>query len=310
MSLFLMCGFPASGKTTIANKLSQLFQTDGRKVTIIRDGDAAINHTNHQPPTTATACEAPSDSKDGAQTRADWYASAAAEKKSRAQLRTSVERALSDTRAIVLVDSLNYIKGFRYELFCLAKTAGVTYAVIHADSPASVCHARDGTRATRGDDSYGPSVLTALISRFEPPNPNTRWDSPLLPVDVAHAQYDERIAEVYTRLRGGAPLVTSMATRQFCAPQVDVLGEIDRVTRAAEAALIQHVQGGAAVGDRLPVPGTSAVIHLQRKPRISELRDMRRAYLNFCRMHPPKASMPATMLDEYLQYMNEQLRSR
>jgi len=41
-----------------------------------------------------------------------------------------------DTETIVICDSQNYIKGFRYELYCLARNAQTTLTVVYCDTPA------------------------------------------------------------------------------------------------------------------------------------------------------------------------------
>lgn len=51
------------------------------------------------------------------------------EKSCRGFLRSNVEKNLNDS-TVVILDSLNYIKGFRYELFVLARNAKSTHAVV------------------------------------------------------------------------------------------------------------------------------------------------------------------------------------
>lgn len=63
----------------------------------------------------------------------DAYRSSALEKTSRGQLKTAAERALA-RGAVVVLDSLNYIKGFRYELHCAARAQATRYAVVHVDT--------------------------------------------------------------------------------------------------------------------------------------------------------------------------------
>jgi len=44
------------------------------------------------------------------------------EKYTRAFLKSNVEKVI-DAETVVILDSLNYIKGYRYELYCLSRTA-------------------------------------------------------------------------------------------------------------------------------------------------------------------------------------------
>lgn len=54
------------------------------------------------------------------------------EKMLRSSLRSNVEKHL-DSENVVICDSMNYIKGFRYELYCLARNAQTTITVIFCD---------------------------------------------------------------------------------------------------------------------------------------------------------------------------------
>jgi len=54
--------------------------------------------------------------------KSDYYKDPQMEKILRASLKSNVEK-LIDKNRVVIIDSLNYIKGFRYELYCLARNA-------------------------------------------------------------------------------------------------------------------------------------------------------------------------------------------
>ena len=58
------------------------------------------------------------------------YTSAAVEKNARAAEFSTINRALNKD-AIIISDSLNYIKGYRYQLWCEAKAAGTRCCVLH-----------------------------------------------------------------------------------------------------------------------------------------------------------------------------------
>ena len=66
------------------------------------------------------------------------YGSSQAEKAGRSAFRAAVERSLTSSR-VVVVDYLNHIKGYRYELWCRARETGTTYAVVYVDTPAEQC---------------------------------------------------------------------------------------------------------------------------------------------------------------------------
>ena len=60
----------------------------------------------------------------------NYYKDANSEKILRANIKSSVENKLSK-ETLVIVDNLNYIKGFRYEIFCLARTAKTNHCVVN-----------------------------------------------------------------------------------------------------------------------------------------------------------------------------------
>ena len=65
------------------------------------------------------------------------YASSREEKMARGMLKSKVERYLSQDR-IVILDSLNYIKGFRYELFCVSKHMKTPHCIVQCGTPAEL----------------------------------------------------------------------------------------------------------------------------------------------------------------------------
>jgi protein KTI12 len=105
MALVIICGQPCSGKSTAAACLSK-----------------ALEKTTNMP---VILIDEPSLNLD----RNCAYHDMPREKNLRGTLRSAVDRAVSrDT--IVIVDSLNNIKGYRYELWCLARASGTHYCVV------------------------------------------------------------------------------------------------------------------------------------------------------------------------------------
>lgn len=125
----------------------------------------------------------------------------ASEKDARAAVYGAVKRVLSP-RDIVVLDGPNYIKGWRYQLFCEAKNVRTPSCVLQVgcvpDRARAVNEARlerrrrirDSTTEERGEgkddggdndeeEPYEPANWENLVFRYEEPNPMTRWDSPL-----------------------------------------------------------------------------------------------------------------------------------
>lgn len=301
MSLILLCGRPASGKSTVAAALRSHLNDQNQDTIIVTDGDDHIQPVPNVATTDQTAAKET--------TRAKMYQDSSTEKKTRSRLRAATERTLNKSQ-VTICDSLNYIKGYRYELFCIAKTTGLNYAVIYCNTPESDCLEHDKSRQISGEDAYGETLCAALMQRFEEPNSRNRWDSPLYQIDITSPNWREIVADISGQLvNKGKKLAPSMATRLPQRPGSDVLAKLDRVTREAEATLISEIQQGAAVGAGIILPHARTAVRLQRKPKVSEVRNMRRSYLGLARMHPPEEGSSETMIvDDYVAYINAQLK--
>ena len=153
------------------------------------------------------------------QTKANCYSTSQSEKTTRAALKSEFDRAISGKKntstTLVILDSLNYIKGYRYELYCISKAAGERHGVIwitttdcSTSSNSKVAKRRNGQRidhqvwdgvetsttsldnnnALHLNDRDGwyqdDATIDALVLRYEPPDDKNRWENPLYTVDV------------------------------------------------------------------------------------------------------------------------------
>lgn len=161
MPCLVLTGHPCAGKTTFAKLLKEraLKHSSGliAEVVILNEEMACVNQTKHE-----------------------CYATSQAEKATRASLKVELDRQLSSSKTLVIVDSMNYIKGYRYELYCISKAAGEKHGVIWILNS----HAQ----AWNQDNRYPPDLLEGLIQRFEPPDARNRWDQPLYRVDLTPSQ--------------------------------------------------------------------------------------------------------------------------
>ncbi|KAH8910255.1 RNA polymerase II elongator complex subunit [Coniochaeta sp. PMI_546] len=192
MPLIIITGLPTSGKTTrakqlqtylserIASSRSQPNSTPYR-LHLISDTSLSISRTVY----------------DLSAVPAHARSANASEKDARAAIYGAVKRALSP-KDIVILDGLNYIKGWRYQLFCEAKNLrtpscvlqigcvpdkakGVNEARLQRRERASNDENEDGEKGKEDGDEepYEPANWENLVFRYEEPNPMTRWDSPL-----------------------------------------------------------------------------------------------------------------------------------
>jgi protein KTI12 len=90
---------------------------------------------------------------------------------------------------IVILDGGNYIKGWRYQLYCEAKAVRTTHCVVHIGTPVEQARKVNEERLERGEGEweeeelgYESSCWENLVYRYEEPNAFARWDSPLFTV--------------------------------------------------------------------------------------------------------------------------------
>lgn len=108
------------------------------------------------------------------------FADVPSEKNTRGLLKSSIDRGLAHPHTVVIFDSLNNIKGYRYELWCLARSAATRYAMVHIDTPVETC--REWNELRNGD-SFPSDIFEDLATRFERPDARNRWDAPLFSIN-------------------------------------------------------------------------------------------------------------------------------
>jgi len=153
MPLIIISGHPCIGKTTFATELKRYLEETECSVVLINEESLGISCST-------------------------GYSSSFAEKTTRGSIKSAVDHSLSST-AWVIVDSMNYIKGFRYELYCLARTIKSTHCCIWLSCDEGTSDTWSAQREQSSGASYPADVLGDLRRRFEPPNERNRWDRPL-----------------------------------------------------------------------------------------------------------------------------------
>jgi len=218
MPSLVLSGHPCIGKTTFANLLAS------RALNHPSKSISRVIHIRE-----ATACPD--------QTKAECYTSSHSEKNTRASLKAEFDRAVTSSSSsgsgsngtsvnstLVILDSLNYIKGYRYELYCISKAAGEQHGVIwimgsqsdnecvqlgvsstsdtlakkwnshrkevQLKKESGEDHTAQILEGMSGDielDGYynDDTMMDELVLRFEPPDEKNRWENPLYKVDVS-----------------------------------------------------------------------------------------------------------------------------
>uniref|UniRef100_A0A7N6BJV8 Protein KTI12 homolog n=1 Tax=Anabas testudineus TaxID=64144 RepID=A0A7N6BJV8_ANATE len=231
MPLIVMCGYPCSGKTRRAEELKTYFELNTeRKVHIVGDGALDVQKN----------CV---------------YADSQKEKDVRAALKAEVERKVNKDD-IVILDSLNYIKGYRYELFCLIKHTQTPHCLVYcltSDEQSSTWNtSRDAA------EQYTQDIFDALILRFEAPDSRNRWDSPLFTILKDDVLPFEAISDALLKRKAPPP---NQATQSQPLSSVNFLYELDKITQDVLMAIF-NAQKTSVPGDLISVPAGCRVMEV------------------------------------------------
>lgn len=275
MPLIVMCGYPCSGKTRRAEELKEYFEENSqKKVHIVGDGVQGID-------------------------RNSVYADSQKEKNVRASLKAEAERKVTKDD-IVILDSLNYIKGYRYELFCLIKHAQTPHCLVYCLTSDEQSSSWNTNRDAA--EQYTQDILEALIQRFEAPDSRNRWDSPLFTILKDDTLPFEAISDALFKRKVPPP---NQSTQSQPLSSTNFLYELDKVTQDMLTAIC-NAQKTSVPGDVISVPGATEKIQLTRSINMAELRKLRRQFISYTKMHPTEnTGQIANMFVQYLNRRNE-----
>ncbi|XP_020080030.1 protein KTI12 homolog [Ananas comosus] len=297
MALVVICGQPCSGKSTAAALLAEAIPAADPKPTV-RIIDESSFHLG----------------------RNQSYADMVAEKNLRGVLRSEVDRSVSKDN-IIIVDSLNSIKGYRYELWCLARAAGIRYCVLFCDTEESYCREWNNKRGEMGESTYDTKIFEDLVRRFERPDRRNRWDSPLFELFPSRDEINQSspvIAEavsyltkkVDTKTRDVRILQPTIATQNARTAEANSLYEMDRATQEVINAIVEAQSSGLAMnkislGQHLPT------INIQRSVGLPELRRLRRTFIKLAGQTSLSGPPPPTDADSskrmFVDYLNREI---
>jgi len=215
MPCLILTGHPCCGKSTVAQLIRERCRSGAFLLKKEKNGDDDNDGDQHNDNVVVIderlAC--PSATPWAAQA----YADSLTEKATRGSLKAAFDRAVfgggsssggdedddlcrpknkrqQSQSKLVVLDSLNYIKGFRYELYCICKSAQERHAVIWIVNDLETVRMWNDERRRReggensgedGEGAYSDELLNELVQRYEPPDERNRWDRPLYVIDLS-----------------------------------------------------------------------------------------------------------------------------
>lgn len=274
MPLIVLCGFPSSGKTTRTNEIRKHIEANGKKVVIISEHNFGIDKNLVY-----------NDSKKEVSLRGD--------------LRSGVLREISK-ETVVILDSLNYIKGFRYELFCGIKSAQTPHCVVHCDVGRDDAWRWNEQRPEA--DRYEQAVFDALVMRFEAPVGKNRWDKPLFTL-----KKDEEVNfdAISSALFDTKPPARNMSTVSQPLSSTNFLYDLDKKTQEIVKIVIT-AQKTSVPGEAVSVPGATDKLIMTRHLNTAELQRHRRQFITYTKLHPVEDVN--TIPNMFVQYLSNSIK--
>ena len=203
MPLLVICGYPSSGKTTLAKDLVAALSRPPftYEVDLISENDFGFS-----PATTPR--------------------SVVAEKALRGALITGVERSLRRDKWLV-VDASHEMKSWRYQLYCHSRALPTLQVTLWVTTPSEVCFGLNQRR----DPRYDEETFHQLVYRFESPNESTRWDCPLLRYDPTYETgLDVLLGQLNALIKEVRLPIPNAATAPKVITEAGYLGLLDKVT--------------------------------------------------------------------------------
>ncbi|KAN0114123.1 Chromatin associated protein KTI12 [Russula decolorans] len=260
MALVTFSGYPSSGKTHRAiqlkehliRRLADPSSNALRQVVVLSDDSLNIDRSS--------------------------YNDSRSEKLARATLFAAVHRHISrDT--ILVIDALNYIKGFRYQLYCAAREFKLRVCTVYVVATPELCKRWNTER--QDDSGYSPETLDNLIARYEEPSSMVRWDSPLFTVPWSDS--DLPIELIWKAITEGNVKPPNMGTQAVPKAPSDALHTLEQVSTSIVRAIMAEQGASGALGGRVAL-SLSETLKLRvtlpaRSLTLSELQRMRRQFV-------------------------------
>ena len=257
MSVILLVGVPGSGKTVLANNLKKKFDELGKECVIVSEPSVE---------------QGTFDSSD-------------AERIGRSNFKTSFQREISAKR-VVIADGMNFIKGYRYELFCLTREAGLGWCV-------AFCDVDDATAFARSEARYPDKErLRKLIGRMERPRETTKFDKPLFV--VTDPNDEEIINKIIEQSMSKSSLLKPKKATNICVDTAHLNDKIDQIINEFCAEL-QRVQETVPLGSTIEIKGAKMVI--KRHYNTGQLKRAKREFTTRAKTMSNDVNIPQIFAD-------------
>ncbi|TFY81486.1 hypothetical protein EWM64_g2530 [Hericium alpestre] len=264
MTLITISGYPTSGKTRRANQIKDYleqrlqdasYEGPRLKVRILSDDILNVDRAA--------------------------YDDSRSEKAARGTLFTAMQREMAkDT--ILIVDAMNYIKGFRYQMYCAARELKLRVCTVYVVATPELCKKWETER--KDGKSYAPETLDNLIMRYEEPSSMVRWDSPL--ITIPWIDEDVPKDDIWKAVMEGNVKPPNSGTQAIQKAPSDALHTLEHTANSLVSAIMaeQSASGGLGGSVLLSMSG-SLKPRIQLPARNITLSELQRLKRQFVTVH-------------------------
>ncbi|KIY43998.1 chromatin associated protein KTI12 [Fistulina hepatica ATCC 64428] len=299
MALVTITGYPCSGKSIRAEQLRSLFQ-------------AKLKESSY----TGRALEVSILSDHTLNLDRSVYNDSRAEKPARAALFTTVQRRMN-SNTILIVDAPNYIKGFRYQMYCAAREMKLRVCTIYVAATQNHCMEWNAARAPAFQ--YSSETLLNMIARYEEPSSMVRWDSPLFTIPWTDTEKDIPIAQIWEAITSGTIKPPNSGTLSAAKAPTSALNTLENTCTSLVSGILSQSDGmGGLV--TLPVPNTHTLVKVVLPARTITVSEMQRHKRQFVNIHKKAITLGTTesgpvdwsaesVAQRFVTYLEENIKS-
>jgi len=283
MPLIVLVGYPSSGKSKRAQQLREYLEdTHKKKVQIVSENELLRRKGVDK----NSLCFEP-----------------VMEKEIRGSLKSETMRILSSDDVVIL-DAGNYIKGYRYELYCASKSRKTTQCTVECDiSPENAWIFNEG----RDDnEKYNREAFDALVARHEAPNYAARWDTPLITIQKDDQLPEDKIYEAIFKRKAPKP---NQSTENIPVSST-YLHELDKVTKE----IVDNI-----LAEKRTSPGHSSIMlsdfddieisDLDDELDVAKLATLRRQFISYSKLRVIKNVNRDVVARLFIQFLKSSIQS-
>ncbi|KAI0930102.1 hypothetical protein AcV5_006897 [Taiwanofungus camphoratus] len=273
MALITLSGYPSSGKTKRAEQLRTHLES-------------RLQDPNYVGPKLKVSIL----SDDVLNIGRDVYGDGRSEKPARAALFTAMQRQMGQD-TILIVDAMNYIKGFRYQMYCAAREQKIRVCTVYVVASQELCKEWNASR--QDGRAYAPDILDNLLLRYEEPSSMVRWDSPLF--TVLWTDEDVPVDGIWKAVTEGNVKPPNAGTQAVPKAPTDALRTLESTTTSMVAAVMTEQAASQGSGGTVTLALTTAMKpRVTLPPRNITLSELQRLKRQFVTVHKKAITLGTT----------------